>query len=80
LKNISLEVKRNELVAIVGPTGSGKSTLLHSIMGEMNLTSGTMNVSGRIAYVEQSPFIISGTLKENILFGNQFDSSKFKTI
>jgi ABC-type multidrug transport system fused ATPase/permease subunit len=36
-----------------------------------------VQVNGNIAYVEQEPFIISGTLKDNILFGNEYDKKKF---
>jgi len=36
-----------------------------------------MSVNGKIAYVEQEPFIISGTLKQNVLFGLEFDQEKF---
>jgi ABC-type multidrug transport system fused ATPase/permease subunit len=38
LKNINLEVKQGELVAIVGPVGSGKSSLLLALLGEMEVT------------------------------------------
>jgi len=37
-----------------------------------------VQVNGKIAYVEQEPFIISGTIKENILFGLEFDEEKFE--
>jgi ABC-type multidrug transport system fused ATPase/permease subunit len=36
-----------------------------------------LQVTGNIAYVEQEPFIISGSLKDNILFGNEYDKIKF---
>lgn len=39
-----------------------------------------MKVNGRIAYVEQEPFIISGTLKDNILFGGEYDETKFNKV
>jgi putative ABC transport system ATP-binding protein len=47
LENVSLEVDRGELVAIVGPSGSGKSTLLNLIGGLDRPTSGTIGIEGK---------------------------------
>ena len=51
--------------------------MLYSIMSETIPVGGSMEVRGRIAYVEQDPFIISGTIEENITFGLEFDESRF---
>jgi ABC-type transport system involved in cytochrome bd biosynthesis fused ATPase/permease subunit len=64
-------------MVVVGPVGSGKSTLLHSIMNETRHCSGEKTIKGTIAYVEQEPFIISGSIKENILFGKVFNDQLF---
>ncbi|KHJ86326.1 ABC transporter, ATP-binding protein [Oesophagostomum dentatum] len=73
LQNINLSVKRGQLVAIVGKVGSGKSSLLQAILGEMNKTSGSVNVSGSIAYVPQQAWIQNLTLRDNILFSRPYD-------
>lgn len=49
LNDISLEIKKGESVGIVGKNGSGKSTLLKIITGVLNLTSGEINVKGKIS-------------------------------
>jgi len=41
------------------------------------LCSGSMSVKGTIAYVEQEPYIYSGSIKDNILFGKKFDEEMF---
>lgn len=76
LKNISLEILPGESLAIVGPVGSGKSTLLLTMMGEIPLTSGSMEFTGlmegqlpRIAYVSQQAFVRNATVRDNIEFG-----------
>jgi len=64
-------------MVVIGYVGSGKTTLLRSILNETKLLKGDMEIKGRIAYVEQEPFIFPGTVKENILFGKDFDKEKF---
>ena len=47
-------------------------------MSETRKTAGSLSVRGRIAYVEQEPFIFSGTIEENITFGLQYDTAHFQ--
>ena len=46
-------------------------------MGESKLCTGTCSVQGTVAYVEQEPFIISGSIRDNILFGKPYDDALF---
>ncbi|GAV84169.1 ABC_tran domain-containing protein/ABC_membrane domain-containing protein, partial [Cephalotus follicularis] len=81
LDGIHLKVKRGMKVAICGTVGSGKSSLLSSILGEIQKLSGAVKISGTKAYVPQSPWILSGNIRDNILFGNSYDSEKYdKTV
>ncbi|KAK9273328.1 hypothetical protein L1049_018137 [Liquidambar formosana] len=77
LDRIQLEVKRGMKVAICGTVGSGKSSLISCILGEIQKLSGTVKISGTKAYVPQSPWILTGNVRENILFGNPYDSCKY---
>ncbi|KAD5960457.1 hypothetical protein R6Q59_013564 [Mikania micrantha] len=78
LDQIQLQVKRGMKVAICGTVGSGKSSLLSCILGEMAKLSGTVKVSGLKAYVPQSAWILSGNIRDNILFGNAFDKIRYE--
>jgi ATP-binding cassette subfamily C (CFTR/MRP) protein 1 len=80
LKDVELKVKRGMKVAICGMVGSGKSSLLSCILGEMPKLDGTVRVSGRKAYVPQTAWILSGNIRENILFGNTHDKEKYEKI
>ncbi|XP_068651406.1 putative ABC transporter C family member 15 [Aristolochia californica] len=81
LSSINLKVLRGKKVAICGTVGSGKSSLLSAILGEIQKKFGTVKICGTKAYVPQSPWILTGNIRENILFGNSFDSAKYdKTI
>ncbi|KAL6508370.1 Multidrug resistance-associated protein 7 [Orobanche hederae] len=78
LGDISLEVQRGDKIAICGEVGSGKSTLLAAILGEVPVTKGTVQVQGTIAYVSQSAWIQTGSIRENILFGSALHSERYQ--
>lgn len=60
--------------------GSGKSSILAALLGEMNKVYGNVSISGRIAYVPQSAWVMNTTLKENILFGRDFDKNFYDRV
>ena len=78
LKNISITLMPSDLLVVVGKIGSGKTSLLYSIMDETVKRSGTHRVRGRLAYVEQEPFIFSGTIKDNICYGLEYAETRFR--
>ncbi|GAB4858401.1 Multidrug resistance-associated protein 7 [Ancistrocladus abbreviatus] len=78
LRNIILEAKPGEKVAICGEVGSGKSTLLAAILGEVPCIEGTVEVYGKIAYVSQTAWIQTGSIRENILFGSAMDDQRYQ--
>ncbi|OEL14752.1 ABC transporter C family member 9, partial [Dichanthelium oligosanthes] len=80
LTDVELKVKRGMKVAICGMVGSGKSSLLSCILGEMPKLDGTVRVSGSKAYVPQTAWILSGNIRENILFGNPYEKEKYENI
>ncbi|KAJ2216206.1 hypothetical protein EV179_001444 [Coemansia sp. RSA 487] len=69
-----------ELVAVVGKTGSGKSSLLLSICGEVKKTRGSGAVYGSTVFMEQSPWIINDTIRENILFGHDYEEDHYNKV
>lgn len=81
LKDINLEVKRGEVVALVGTSGAGKSTLASIAASYLTPTKGSLWVNGnpmsdlslsdyrsKLGVVLQDDFLFDGTLKENLLF------------
>ncbi|KAL4281559.1 hypothetical protein GQ457_03G042490 [Hibiscus cannabinus] len=77
LNHVTLSLPKGILVAVVGEVGSGKSSLLNSILGEMRLVLGSIYSSGSVAYAPQVPWILSGTIRDNILFGKNLDSQRY---
>lgn len=78
LKGINLQIKRGGKVAICGSVGSGKSALLYTILGEIPKISGDVQVYGSVAYVAQTAWIQSGTVRDNILYGKPMDKIQYK--
>lgn len=83
LKNFSLKVKQGQSIALVGETGAGKSTIVNLISRFYEPTSGVIKIDGKdykqrsvawlhsyLGYVLQTPHLFSGTIKENIRYGN----------
>ncbi|KAJ1824611.1 hypothetical protein GGH91_000634 [Coemansia sp. RSA 2671] len=77
LTDVSLSVGAGELVAVTGKTASGKSSLLLAMCSEMEMTQGSGQVRGTVSYLEQTPWIMSSTLRDNILFGREFDEGHY---
>ncbi|XP_065862557.1 ABC transporter C family member 3-like [Euphorbia lathyris] len=80
LKDISFKAVNGMKVAVCGTVGSGKSSLLSCILGEVPKISGTLQLCGTKAYVAQSPWIQSGKIEENILFGKEMDRERYESI
>ncbi|KAL2337977.1 hypothetical protein Fmac_012423 [Flemingia macrophylla] len=78
LRDVNLEIKWGQKIAVCGPVGAGKSSLLYAILGEISKISGTVNVSGTIAYVSQTSWIQSGTVQDNILFGKPMEQTRYE--
>ena len=71
-KDINLDIPKNKHTVITGPNGSGKSTLLGLSAGLLYPQSGSVKShSDKFGYVGVTPLIISGTLRENLLYGNK---------
>lgn len=84
LQGIAVEIQRGETIGIIGSTGSGKSTFVSLIPRFYKATTGTISVNGldvnrqdvhalrrRIGFVPQQALLFSGTVAENIRWGNQ---------
>ncbi|CAK8573422.1 unnamed protein product [Lathyrus sativus] len=78
LRNINLEVSPGQKVAICGEVGSGKSSLLAAILREIPNTLGKIDVYGKFAYVSQTAWIQTGSVRDNILFGSPMDVQKYQ--
>jgi ATP-binding cassette subfamily B protein len=82
LKNITIDLKAGEILAVVGKTGSGKSTLMHLLTRTFDPPEGMLFIDGidlheiplsalrsSIGYIPQETFLFSETIRENITYG-----------
>ncbi|KAB1207771.1 ABC transporter C family member 3 [Morella rubra] len=76
-----MNIMKGYKVAVCGPVGSGKSSLLSSILGEIRRISGAgTKIYGSKAYVPQSAWIQTGTVKENVLFGKEMNKAFYADV
>ncbi|KAL5579421.1 hypothetical protein UlMin_011863 [Ulmus minor] len=78
LQEVNLEMGLGQKIAVCGPVGAGKSSLLYAILGEIPKISGTVDAFGSIAYVSQTSWIQSGTIRNNILYGKPMEKDKYE--
>ena len=94
LNNINIKIKKGEHIGVIGRVGSGKSCLLNSFINNLSIISENnyeysvennnknklINISGKISYTTQNPWILNDTFKNNILFFNKIDENKYNKI
>ena len=82
LKEISLSVKKGEFIAILGPTGSGKTCLINAILNNYHVyfSSSKIILNGELSYFSQQPWIMTDTVKNNIIFNNEFNEDKYREV
>jgi len=80
LNDINIQIKKNSLTAIVGAVGSGKSSLINAIIGEMKKEEGKITLGGTISYCSQQAWIQNATVRDNILFGKEYDEKLYNKV
>ncbi len=90
-KDCNLKIYKKDLIAIKGESGSGKSTLINIILGYLKPNRGNIYIDDKkflknqtfkfnVGYVPQTPTLLDENLKENILFGRDYDRDRFEKI
>jgi len=81
INSIDFKVPRAKLTMIVGPVGCGKTVLLKGLLGEIPTISGTVQLFSKdVAYCEQSPFHMNGTIRDSIVMFEEFDDRWYNCV
>jgi len=72
-----LTVRKGELIAVVGSVGGGKTALLLGLLNELPPSTGSVELYAAPGYVSQQPWIVSDSIRHNILAGRPFDELLF---
>jgi ABC-type multidrug transport system fused ATPase/permease subunit len=89
LKNINIKIKKGEKIGFIGSSGSGKTTLMNIFLRFINENSGSITIDGQalnhdnirswrklLGYVKQDIFILDGSIKDNVAFGEDVVDEK----
>lgn len=79
LRNLNVTFCQGGLNLIIGATGSGKSSLLLALLSEMRIVRGEAYLPRErgVAYVSQTAWLQNATIRDNILFGSNFDPDRY---
>lgn len=80
ISNVTAHIHEQQFVGIVGNVGSGKTTLLNAILGELEIIRGNVEVNGVISYAPQDAWIFEATIRENIVFVEKYDESRYRAV
>ncbi|KAJ3265284.1 hypothetical protein HDU77_005729 [Chytriomyces hyalinus] len=87
LRDVTLTFPLHELSVVTGSTGSGKTSLLLSLLGELKRIRGygflpdpRREPGATVAYVAQTAFLLNATIRDNILFGNEYDEDRYNAV
>ncbi|PVF97426.1 ABC protein [Serendipita vermifera] len=77
VRDINMVIPRGKLYAMVGPVGSGKTSILSGLLGEMKITQGNVKFGGKVGYCSQIAWIQNATVRDNVLFGRDWDEERY---
>ncbi|XP_053998357.1 ATP-binding cassette subfamily C member 4-like isoform X2 [Hylaeus anthracinus] len=80
LEEMNLAIEKGKVYAVIGMVGAGKSSFLSAILGEIEPTEGHVKVNGSLSYAGQEAWVFGSTVRQNILFGQQYDRQRYQRV
>ncbi|KAH8258396.1 hypothetical protein KR038_011034 [Drosophila bunnanda] len=80
IEEFSTDIPDKTLTAVVGPVGAGKSSFLNVLLGEVGIDKGEAMVHGKVSYASQEPWVFEGTIRDNIVFVEDYNERRYKKV
>lgn len=80
VENFDFTIPQGSLCAIVGPVGAGKTSVLQVLLKELPILSGSVKLNGKLSYAAQEPWLFGATVRNNILFGKEYNKLRYKNV
>ncbi|XP_036674589.3 ATP-binding cassette sub-family C member 4 [Drosophila suzukii] len=80
IEDFSTDIQDHMLTAVVGPVGAGKSSFLNVLLGEVGIDKGEAMVHGKISYASQESWVFEGTIRDNIVFVEDYNERRYKKV
>ena len=80
IQDISLNLKIGDFISVIGKVGSGKSSLLLSLLGEIDIARGRVELNGSCAFVPQEAWILPTSVRTNIIYGRGWDEEWYENV
>ncbi|KAH8312051.1 hypothetical protein KR044_009125 [Drosophila immigrans] len=80
IDSFSTDIQDQTLTAVVGAVGAGKSSFLNVLLGEVGIVQGEAFVHGKISYAAQEPWVFEGTIRDNIVFVEDYNERRYKKV
>ncbi|KAI8802102.1 multidrug resistance-associated protein 1, partial [Cladochytrium replicatum] len=77
LSEVDITFPLSKLTVVCGATASGKSSVLMAILGEMYRENVGLSANGPVAFVSQQAWLLNETVRDNILFGKEYDEERY---
>jgi ATP-binding cassette, subfamily C (CFTR/MRP), member 4 len=80
LSGVTFKATEAKLCVIIGTVGSGKSTFLNVVLKELPISAGKLTVTGKVSYAAQEAWLFNGSIKNNILFIEDYDEKRYRDV
>lgn len=80
IPSVSLEVRKGDMLCVLGKIGTGKTALIQSLIGQMAILKGAVALKGSVAYSGQEPWLQFQSVRDNILFGLDYDEEFYNKV
>ncbi|KAH8336344.1 hypothetical protein KR059_002930 [Drosophila kikkawai] len=80
LQSVNLQIEKGQLCAVIGPVGAGKSSILQLLLGELPIIDGGVVIQGDLSYAAQEPWLFTGSVRNNILFGEDYERKRYQEV